>query len=80
MAIGPKLSCLAVPESAIATHESIPFVFVPLAENVFQRRDVELGEKAGGWVEIKSGLAEGQAIVTEGAFYLKSELLLEAEE
>ncbi len=78
--IGDKIDCLAVSESAIATHELLSFVFLPVEENVFQRRDVEFGERCGGWVEVKSGLTVGESIATDGVFYLKSELLLEAED
>jgi cobalt-zinc-cadmium efflux system membrane fusion protein len=78
--IGDKNDCLAVPESAIATHELLSFVFVPLDENKFQRRDVEIGERCGGWIEVKTGLAVDEAIATDGVFFLKSELLLEAED
>ena len=78
--LGEKNDCLAVSESAIATHESLSFVFIPLAENRFQRREVEIGERAGGWVEIKAGLTVDESVVIDGVFYLKSELLLEAED
>jgi cobalt-zinc-cadmium efflux system membrane fusion protein len=78
--IGDKNKCLAVPESAIATHELLSFVFVPLDENTFKRRDVEIGERCGGWVEVRAGLAFDEAIAIDGIFFLKSELLLEAED
>lgn len=78
--IGDKVECLAVPESAIATHESASFVFIPLGENRFQRRDIEIGERTGGWVEVKTGLTAGESVAIGGVFFLKSELLLEAEE
>jgi RND family efflux transporter MFP subunit len=78
--IGDKNDCLAVPESAIATHDLKSFVFVQLEENRYQRRDVDIGERCGGWVEVKTGLAASESIATDGVFYLKSELLLEAED
>lgn len=78
--IGEKNDCLAVPESALSTHDARSFVFVPLGGNKFRRRDVEIGERSGGWVEVKAGLAEAESIATDGVFYLKSELLLEAED
>jgi len=78
--IGDRVECLAVPESAVATHESLTFVFVPLGDNRFQRREVTTGQRAGGWVEISAGLTAGEAVVIDGVFYLKSELLLESEE
>ena len=55
-------------------------MFVPLAGNKFQRREVEIGERSGGWVEVKAGLTVGESVVIDGVFYLKSELLLEAED
>lgn len=78
--MGDANECLCVPQSAIAVHESQQFVFVPQSENHFLRRDVQVGHATGGKVEILSGLTEGETIVTEGVFFLKSELLLEAEE
>ena len=53
---------------------------MPFEENRFQRRNVEIGERCGGWVEVKTGVTVGESIATDGVFYLKSELLLEAEE
>lgn len=78
--IGDENNCLAVPEPAIATHEALSFVFVPLEENKFRRREVEIGERCNGWVEVKTGLTLGESIAIDGVFYLKSELLLEAED
>ena len=78
--IGEKVDCLAVPESAIGTHEAETFVFLPKGERSFERHAVATGERAGGWVELKSDLPAGEAVVTDGVFHLKSELLLEAEE
>jgi hypothetical protein len=36
---------------------------------------VALGQEADGWVEVRSGLGEGEAVATTGSFLLKSELL-----
>lgn len=80
VSIGDKNDCIAVPESAVATHELQTFVFVPREENRFERCDVEIGERSGGWIEIKQGLDVGDSIATDGVFFLKSELLLEAED
>jgi hypothetical protein len=41
--------------------------------------DVEVGLETPDWTEIRSGLSEGTQVVGRGAFYLKSELLLEGE-
>lgn len=71
---------LAVPPSAIQRHESKAFVFVQEGERRFRRANVEVGLETPDYVEIVSGLTEGQRVVDHGAFYLKSELLLEQEE
>jgi membrane fusion protein, heavy metal efflux system len=71
---------LVVPAGAIMRHENQPFVFVPDGERRFRRVDVELGLETNDRIEIVSGLKLGDTVVDRGAFYLKSELLLEREE
>lgn len=71
---------LAVPEQGVMEHERRKFVFVEDGAGRFRRVDVKTGREAEGWVEIRSGLKPGDRVVTEGAFLLKSELLLEREE
>ena len=71
---------LVVPSGAIMRHENQPFVFVPAGERNYRRVDVEVGLDAGDRVEILSGLKAGEAVIDRGAFFLKSELLLEREE
>lgn len=71
----PKKS-LAVPESAILEHDRKSFVFTPESEHTFRRIDVEPGLRTSGFVEILSGLKDGDQVVANGGFLLKSELLL----
>lgn len=40
-------------------------------------RELGLGKDSGPEVEVLAGLTEGERVVTEGAFYLKSTLLKE---
>ncbi len=70
---------LAIPATALQRHEGKTFVFVRTGPQAFQRRDVQIGTEAGTWIAIEEGLAEGDEVVSHGAFYLKSELLLEGE-
>jgi cobalt-zinc-cadmium efflux system membrane fusion protein len=70
----------AVPAEAVVRHEDQPFVFVPSGEATFRRVDVALGVETPEWVEVTSGLRAGDRVVTKGAFFLKSELLLQHEE
>jgi RND family efflux transporter MFP subunit len=71
---------VVVPQSAIMRHENQPFVFVPGGERTFRRVDVAVGVESNGRVEITGGLKPGDTVVDRGAFFLKSELLLEREE
>ena len=66
---------LGVPRSAVLQVEGEPSVFLALGKDQYIARAVELGASAGDTVEITRGLAEGDTIVTAGAFVLKSELL-----
>jgi cobalt-zinc-cadmium efflux system membrane fusion protein len=78
--LGPVRRGLAVPAGAIERHEHATFVFVEQQPGVYRKRDVALGLTTPDVVEIKSGLAPGDRVVDRGAFYLKSELLLEGME
>ncbi len=63
---------LMVPFEAVAKVEDHMVAFVK-RENGFEKRPVELGQRVGDWVEVTEGLEKGEAVVTEGAFLLKSE-------
>ena len=70
---------LTIPEAAVLEHDRKPFVFVPVGENQFQRVDIETGVRTNGLIEVLSGLKSGDKVVSEGGFFLKSELLLQGE-
>lgn len=70
---------LAVPAGALAHHNGATFVFVCQAPGIYRRQDVVVGLETPEWVEIREGLQDGETIVDEGVFALKSELLLEKE-
>jgi cobalt-zinc-cadmium efflux system membrane fusion protein len=72
---GDTRPVLGVPRSAVLQVEGDNTVFVAAGDNTYVARPVELGVSAGDWVEITRGLIEGDVVVTEGAFVLKSELL-----
>ena len=77
---GKVRDTLAVPAAAVMRHEGKSFVFVPEGEGRFRRQDVETGVESDHFLEVTGGLAAGQEVVSQGAFILKSELLLEGEE
>lgn len=69
---GVQAASLVVPESALVRDSEETAVFVASGERRFQRRAVQVGRRAGSWVEILDGLTAGEEVVVEGAFLLKS--------
>jgi cobalt-zinc-cadmium efflux system membrane fusion protein len=66
---------LVVPIDAVAFVEGQATVFVPGGgANTFRPQAVALGRRAGGFYELREGLAEGGPLAVSGAFTLKSVL------
>lgn len=63
---------LQIPEKAIVPLQNKHYVFVVDAENKVLQREVELGERIPGSVEVLSGVAEGDEIVIEGTQKLRA--------
>ncbi|MFA3793090.1 efflux RND transporter periplasmic adaptor subunit [Aliiglaciecola sp. SL4] len=63
------LKSLVLPEKAIIPNEDKQFVFVIEGDKV-QLKEVKVGLRRPGIVQILSGLEEGQKVVTEGALRL----------
>lgn len=68
---------LAIPRNAVLEDEGKAFVFRHLKDDYYLRTPVKTGRALTGTVEIQDGLAEGDTVVTEGAFLLKSDVLRE---
>jgi len=66
---------IAVPSEAIQMVSGLPTTFVEKTPGHFEVRPVETGRTSQGLVEIRRGLEEGDKVVVQGAFILKSELL-----
>ena len=71
---GEERSVLVVPESAIQDDAGQAIIFIQTGAGRFSRRAVKTGDRFSGQVEILEGLAEGENVVTSGAFLLNSEL------
>ena len=71
---GTAQKVLALPESAVTLVQGLPTVFVEEAAG-FEARPVELGARSEGKVVIKSGVAAGDLVVTQGVYALKARLL-----
>lgn len=59
---------LAVPESAILDDKGQSVAFVQLSGETFIKRYLKLGESEDGFIQIVSGLTEGEQVVTKGGF------------
>jgi multidrug efflux pump subunit AcrA (membrane-fusion protein) len=62
---------VALPEKAIVLDNGQPTAYVLIDGENFQRRELELGIRDNGWVEVKSGMLEGERVVTKGAYSIK---------
>lgn len=71
---GKTEAVIGVPRKALLQVEGEPSVFVQTGKETYVSRPVELGRVAGDLVEVRRGLIEGERLVTEGGFVLKSEL------
>ena len=64
---------LAVPESAVLFEGDRRVVFVDLGGGRLVPREVTVGAKAGDVYEVRSGLKEGDVVVTSGNFLISAE-------
>jgi len=71
----PASDVLVVPEAAVQHDRDRSFVFVQKELGVFEARTIRLGDRNGTFAEVLEGVREGEVVVMEGAFTLKSELL-----
>lgn len=64
----------AVPEISLQEVEGKTSVFTVEEDGAFKPHPVQLGERAGGYVEIVSGIEPDERVVSQGSFVLKAEL------
>lgn len=62
---------LAVPESAIVDEDGRPTAYVQLDGEHYQKRDVELGLRDAGFVEVRRGIEPGERVVVRGAYAIR---------
>ena len=69
---------LAVPDSAVIDSGARQVVLVDKGEGRFEPRAVRLGRRGAGYVEIREGVKEGEAVVTSANFLIDAESNLKA--
>lgn len=66
-----------VPATAVLSDEGAHFVFVRLTDELWIRRDITVGHRDKGMVEVLDGLSDAETLAVRGAFMFKSEVLKE---
>lgn len=66
---------LVISDQALQTLEDDQIVFVALSDTKFEKRVIKTGLEQHGRLQVLEGLKEGERVVTQGSFILKSELL-----
>ncbi|MEP7029150.1 MAG: efflux RND transporter periplasmic adaptor subunit [Candidatus Eisenbacteria bacterium] len=69
-------SRLAVPEGAVVPTGTRQIVFVDRGGGRLEPREVTVGPRAGGWIAIERGLAEGETVVSSGNFLVAADARL----
>ena len=67
---------LLLPSSAVQRIKSKPFIFVKLAEDLFEARAITVGATFNGQLEVAAGLSSQEQVAVNHGFVLKSQLLI----
>ncbi len=65
------VDAVAIPEEAVVLDNGRPIAFVLIEGESFQRRDLEIGIRDDGYVEVLGGIREGERVATKGAYAVK---------
>jgi cobalt-zinc-cadmium efflux system membrane fusion protein len=74
IAVRSRHEAVVVPEAAVQWEGCCNVVFVRRSDELYEPRKVRLGVATGTVYEVLAGLQEGEEIVTQGSFLLKTEL------
>jgi membrane fusion protein, copper/silver efflux system len=75
---GRQIPVLAVAESSVLDTGSRQAVLIDKGDGRFMPREVKLGRRGDGYIEIREGIAAGDAIVTSANFLIDAESNLKA--
>lgn len=75
---GHDASVLAVPDSAVIDSGTRQVVLVQFTEGLYEPREVKLGLRSDGYVEVAEGLSEGENVVVRANFLIDAESNLKA--
>lgn len=75
-----QINALVVPNTAIQKYGDYNFAYVKVRPHVYEERKLELGQKNEKYTEVKSGLIEGEEVVSQGGFSILGESIKITEE
>lgn len=75
---GHGASVLVVPDSAVIDSGTRQVVLVQLTEGLYEPREIKLGMRSDGYVEVAEGLSEGENVVVRANFLIDAESNLKA--
>ena len=68
-----NVTALTLPADAVLRDGKVNVVWMQTGKNIYKMKMVETGLESGGRIEIKSGIKNGDVIITRGAYSLNSE-------
>lgn len=75
---GTREAVLSVPDSAVMDTGSRQAVFVDKGQGRLEPREIKIGHRGGGYVEVRQGVADGEAVVVSANFLVDAESNLKA--
>lgn len=68
---GDQEGVISIPVAALTEEQGLYFVYLQLDEEGYLKREVSPGASNGERVEVRSGLTEGERVVTHGVYQVK---------
>jgi len=78
ISIGSPDPVLTIPDSAVMDAGRRQAVFVDKGDGRFEPREVKLGQRGDGYVEVRQGVSEGEPVVVSANFLIDAESNLKA--
>lgn len=67
----PQENIISIPVSALTEEQGLYFVYLQLDEEGYKKQEVTIGQNNGERIQILSGLASGNKVVTKGVYQVK---------
>lgn len=67
----PKENVLSIPVSSLTEEQGLMFVYLHIADDIYKKQEITIGQNDGTRVEVIHGLNPGDRVVTRGAYQVK---------